>query len=575
MYVIDRKTCSDKSQYNMNLRQKLYRIVFLAIMTLVAACHKYEDINHEVLDRINDTLYVNTHAAIAMADSVLSKGRSYSDDVIKRVQLTKYKAEDKCYIEHTSDSLILALVDYFERNGNDCEIAESYYYTGSTYRDMRDFKGALKWYDAANKRISRNLNDREDSLLKAMILSQYSDIHHRLHLANKAYQYMKESFDIQEKIGIADMQAHVDIARMAEDAGEINDAARYYRGAITRTRIEDMDESKLANLAEPFAFFCQNGGKEEVLYLKHFVDSVESSGLSLPPNIIASRGHYESYFKKNYRASVRYYEDALRRATNIFSVTALTKRLHDVHICLHDTAAARKYAQQLVALQDSINMAYEPEVSRDYRVQMADNKDYDVGWEENGDLIRGSVWTFSALAALAVYFAVRRYMRRRKPRALGAAKIGHGELQRDESSCMMPQTQGECLNASHNDKGNLMVARAKNDCNRMQHSELYSQIMSIRQSIDSPSMKPRTQMAESTIRAIYNTVRNYYPDFEEGIRSHYNMNEELISILFFAKLGLTQADTVKLTGLSAATVSRRWRTIENIIGISMKELPFQ
>ena len=58
--------------------------------------------------------------------------------VQKRYHLLTIKANDKAYITHTSDSLILSLVDYYEHGGDPVYLGEAYYYAGSTYRDLGD-----------------------------------------------------------------------------------------------------------------------------------------------------------------------------------------------------------------------------------------------------------------------------------------------------------------------------------------------------------------------------------------------------------------------------------------------------
>ena len=51
-----------------------------------------------------------------------------------RYKLLTIKANDKAYITHTSDSLILSLVDYYEHDGDPAYLGEAYYYAGSTYK---------------------------------------------------------------------------------------------------------------------------------------------------------------------------------------------------------------------------------------------------------------------------------------------------------------------------------------------------------------------------------------------------------------------------------------------------------
>ncbi|MBQ7552802.1 MAG: tetratricopeptide repeat protein [Bacteroidaceae bacterium] len=60
-----------------------------------------------------------------------------------------HQGNDKAYITHTSDSLILSLVDYYEHGGDKACLGEAYYYAGSTYRDLGDAPRALDYYQKA------------------------------------------------------------------------------------------------------------------------------------------------------------------------------------------------------------------------------------------------------------------------------------------------------------------------------------------------------------------------------------------------------------------------------------------
>ena len=61
--------------------------------------------------------------------------------------LLAVKASDKCYVPHTSDSLMKAVVHYYENHGTPAQRMEAYYYLGSVYRDMQDAPRALIFFN--------------------------------------------------------------------------------------------------------------------------------------------------------------------------------------------------------------------------------------------------------------------------------------------------------------------------------------------------------------------------------------------------------------------------------------------
>lgn len=58
--------------------------------------------------------------------------------------LLKIKANDKLYHEHTSDSIILEIVRFYDEYGDLHKQMEAYYYLGSVYRDLGDAPRAVK-----------------------------------------------------------------------------------------------------------------------------------------------------------------------------------------------------------------------------------------------------------------------------------------------------------------------------------------------------------------------------------------------------------------------------------------------
>ena len=61
-------------------------------------------------------------------------------------RLLSIKAADKAYIPHTSDSLILPVVEYYEQGGDPDYLGEAYYYAGRVYRDLNDAPLALTYF---------------------------------------------------------------------------------------------------------------------------------------------------------------------------------------------------------------------------------------------------------------------------------------------------------------------------------------------------------------------------------------------------------------------------------------------
>lgn len=105
------------------------------------------------------------------------------------------KAKDKAYIQHTSDSLILDVISYYENISPSPLYAEALYYGGRVYRDMGDAPTALQYFHKALDNIpqdSRSLN------LKARTLSQIGRLLQSISLYDEAIPYIEKSLKICE-----------------------------------------------------------------------------------------------------------------------------------------------------------------------------------------------------------------------------------------------------------------------------------------------------------------------------------------------------------------------------------------
>lgn len=102
------------------------------------------------------------------------------------------KVADKAYITHSSDSLILKVIDFESRHQKYGRYPESLYYGGRVYSDLGDYPTALRYFQDALSitPLESNLN------LRGCILSQTGRLLNRLRLYNEAIPYIKESIQI-------------------------------------------------------------------------------------------------------------------------------------------------------------------------------------------------------------------------------------------------------------------------------------------------------------------------------------------------------------------------------------------
>lgn len=106
--------------------------------------------------------------------------------------LLRTQAEDKCFITHTSDSLILIAVDYYARRGRDKELrALSQFYLGSVCRDLGDdFRAVEAYLPAAD-----GFRELSDHVMERRASQNIADHLFNQHLFAESREWYRRAYD--------------------------------------------------------------------------------------------------------------------------------------------------------------------------------------------------------------------------------------------------------------------------------------------------------------------------------------------------------------------------------------------
>lgn len=160
------------------------------LIILCCSCKHTESMKD--LNQINNLTYHNPDSAISCLNQLSDSIRNASTNLQMYYQLLTIKANDKAYITHTTDSLILSIVSYYEKKKDTQLLPEAYYYAGRVYSDLYDSPKALDYFQRAIELLKDGTNYK---LLK-VIYSQmghlllYQDVYDEAMKAfRQAYQY--------------------------------------------------------------------------------------------------------------------------------------------------------------------------------------------------------------------------------------------------------------------------------------------------------------------------------------------------------------------------------------------------
>lgn len=169
-------------------------------------------------------------SAIVLLEQFKNSASQESKETQMYYQLLTIKAKDKAYITHTSDSLILEVLHYYEKRKDKKHLPEAYYYAGRIYRDLGDAPQALDYFFKAIDAFSDyNRNNK----LMSRIYSQIGT----LYLYQEVYDKAPDVFDKAYKCNILardsiGMTYNLrDIGRAFSTQQQIDSAIHYYKKA--------------------------------------------------------------------------------------------------------------------------------------------------------------------------------------------------------------------------------------------------------------------------------------------------------------------------------------------------------
>lgn len=199
-------------------REKIYKTIrTFAILTfsLMASCtgnKEYDQVlkNADSLMSVDDD---SAHIALRMLDRVKPLFSDFTQSQRMRYELLFHKAMNKADCVFTSDSVMLRVVDYYNRHGSANDRMLAYYVLGCVYRDMHEAPLALEYYNKATEQADTMSSDCDYATL-CRVYSQMGMLFDKQHLP---YQEL------------ASLDKAVKYAYLAKDT--LN-AIRYYQNRI-------------------------------------------------------------------------------------------------------------------------------------------------------------------------------------------------------------------------------------------------------------------------------------------------------------------------------------------------------
>ena len=131
------------------MMRKLFSLIICVCMSFfISSCNGGNGYTPELL-KAESLINEYPDSAILILHALDKNKVNKSKAVRMNYYLLLYQAEDLSDINHISDSVMLKVVNYYEKNNYGDRLMRAYYLLGSAYDNMGDSPEALKYYHKA------------------------------------------------------------------------------------------------------------------------------------------------------------------------------------------------------------------------------------------------------------------------------------------------------------------------------------------------------------------------------------------------------------------------------------------
>lgn len=364
-------------------------------------------------------------SALALLETLADSMSNAPQETQMYYRLLTIKAEDKLYMPHTTNSVILSIVDYYRKKGDKERLFESYYYLGGTYRDMNDISRALKAY---HQGIEVG-EDTEQTLLQGMTYGQMGILLAYQELYDESRSMMRKALRCYGELGDSVRYANT-LATLARtyDGKNETDSALYYKDSTFYYYKESyriLRKFKMYRKADAVAgemgcFYYRKGST--VLAKQTLLKVLPTQYKS--DNVLLCLGRI--YNKEGLADSARYYWGEVLKYGNLHKQCYANLCLAELEKTQGNEVLSLAYDKQYKILQDSINAITRTDAVEklhlSYSFQHEEQKNHQLDLKNESYLKKIYLLLFVLLFSIALGVIVIQRIRIRKQEAIEQEK---------------------------------------------------------------------------------------------------------------------------------------------------------
>ena len=550
--------------------KRIYTYCLLVCLVAMVSCHRHYQYP-SVLQDADSLCVANPDSAVALLQAITSNMNKEQEYVQMRYKLLTIKANDKAYITHTSDSLILSLVNYYEHGGDKDDLGEAYFYAGSTYRDLGDAPRALDYYQKALDAMPGN----ENLKVKSKVYAQMGDLFRKQYLYNQAIESFQQSYkcDIIRKdtLGMIYNLRDIGFAYRGLDKPDstlvlLNEAHKLAL-MINNQQMDNRITSQMASL------YIRLGDLEKAkAYIRPSLDHPVKNNLSSIYSIAA-----DIYYLLNQFDSTAYYCHELLKLGNLYAKSDAYERLAHIALNRNNPSKALAYIDMNLVLQDSISRITATEsvaqmnALYNYQLRERENANLQIQRQRYYILFLGASLIVVILIIIGSYW-VRWYLRRQRKyrealnRILAEvyqktdAYIAEKKLELEDAERILGDLSFDNeLERKHQERRKeslrLEMERAKSEQELQRERDLEIMHSDIQDMLNN-HVSLRSNMKTEDWVLVEQTIEHAFPGFKEKLKKINGMTEIKYQVCLLTKLHLRNSDIATLVNRSPSAITR-------------------
>ncbi len=533
----------------MKLAKTLSIIIFL--LFCLCSCNKRYPYSMQIADSLVNTRPDSAFALLKqLKDSISQEPKSTQ----MYYWLLTIKAQDKAYITHTSDSIILKVLHYYEDKQDKKHLPEAYYYAGSVYRDLEDAPQALDYFIEATKVLNEHTDYKLASLIYTQIgtLYLYQNVYDKaLNVFDKAYHYSTLAKDSASMV--YDLR---DFGRTFSTLKQQDSALYYYKEADKLAeKISNEDLRSMVN-GELSAYYTELGMYQEAYKsLQIALKTIDSVDLA---------SHYCSvaryYFHTNQLDSATHYYSRLFNTNKYPYKAEYYQGLGDIARLKGQYKEALLFFDSCSIYLDSMESTKQTEsihkINALYNYQLREEENHQLQAQTQRQKKYISIFIFTTIIMATFFFAYRQIRKRKEENKLAQLNKLR-KIQEDKYKQSQVYLEE---NKKHIEQLSKELQETKESKSQLKQDLLSAQMFAIEKSNE--QIEAQQRMEDKAIKALKETViykkfqeahdkmketeweeftdaiNEAYPQFTQRLKELYPMTEVELQICLLGKIGL-------------------------------------